>query len=73
MTIGQWLQIPRLGEGGKAAVIGLFHIIRKTATGQLLAPEVVLQAVCGCSRDSCNYRNPCFCLFYIPSQCPFMF
>jgi hypothetical protein len=45
MTIGQWLQIPRLGECGKTAVICLFHVVRKTAAGQLFASEVVLQAV----------------------------
>ena len=38
------LQIPRLGERSETTVIGLFHIIWKTATGKLLAFKVTLQA-----------------------------
>ena len=38
------LQIPRLGKCSKAAVIGLFHIIRETATGKLFAFKMILQA-----------------------------
>jgi hypothetical protein len=37
------LQVPRLGECGKTAVIGFFHIIRKAAGRQLFASEVILQ------------------------------
>ena len=39
------LQVPRLGEGGETAVVGLLCFRGKTAAGKLFAFEVVLQAV----------------------------
>jgi hypothetical protein len=39
------LQSPSLGEGPEAAVVGFFHIIRKTAAGQLLHTQMVSQAI----------------------------
>jgi hypothetical protein len=39
------LQFPGLCEGAEAAVVGFLHLIRETAAGQLLHPQVISKTV----------------------------
>lgn len=40
-----WLQIPGLGEGFEAAVVGFLDLVREAAAGQLLRRQVITYAL----------------------------